>query len=413
MSDIRPFRGIRPVPEHAAKIACPPYDVINTDEARALAEGNPISFLHVDKAEIDFPPGFNLYDPAVYAKAAENLHKMLAQGLLKQDAKECFYIYEQTMGDHTQKGFVVGASVDEYEQNLIKKHELTRKDKEDDRTRHVEALMANSGLVFLCYKHRAAIDGLLDEASQGAPVYDFVAHDKVRHRFWVVADDALIARIQQAFLAIEAMYIADGHHRSASGYRVRDILRAKNPKHTGNEAYNHVLAVVFPDDQLHILPYNRVVKDLNGHGPADFLKKIEEKFVVRPTTQKAPTKALHFGMFLEGQWYELEARPGTFPAADPVLSLDVSILQNNLLDPLLGIKDPRTDKRVDFVGGIRGTAELERRCAKDMKVAFSMFPTSIQQLESIADAGQIMPPKSTWFEPKLSSGIVLRSLADK
>lgn len=411
MSDIQPFPGLRPRPDLVHLVASPPYDVLNSEEAREMAKGNPHSFLHVTKAEIDLPPDADPHKEEVYQKGAENFKKMIEEGVLIRDEKPCFYIYQLTMGDHSQRGLVVGASVDEYVRGVIKKHELTRREKEDDRARHVEVLGANAGPVLFTYRAQEGILNLINHlCARDEPVYHFKAVDGVGHTLWRVDQDGEIHQIQQAFLGVEALYVADGHHRTASAYRVRDILKAKNPGHMGKEPYNHFMAVLFPDEELRIMGYHRVIKDLHGHSVEAFIEKVQEKFTLAPTDQPEPSEARQFTMYLEGKWYRLEAKEGTFSSDDPVKSLDVSILQDNLLGPLLAIDDPRTSSRIDFVGGIRGTKELERRCSKDMKVAFALYPVSVDQLMTIADRGAIMPPKSTWFEPKLRSGMVIRTL---
>jgi len=414
MSRIKPFQGLRPLPDKAALVASPPYDVLSSQEAREMAQGNPLSFLHVIKPEIDLDPGVDLYADEVYAKGAENFEKLQSDGVLVRDEKPRLYVYSQRMRigdrDHVQIGVLAGASVLEYESGLIKKHELTRADKEADRTRHVETLNANAGPVFLTYRASAAINDLVSRVTAGTPTYDFTAQDGIGHRLWVVDDDATIAALVEAFDAIPCVYVADGHHRSASAANAGRRRRAANPSHTGEEPYNFFLAVFFPHDQLYIMDYNRVVLDLGGLTEEQFLSRVHERFEVGPSDSAGPARATEFGMYLAGRWYRLVARPGTYDAADPVSSLDVSILQNNLLAPILGIEDPRTDKRIDFVGGIRGTAELERRVNQGAAVAFAMYATSIEQLMAIADAGKIMPPKSTWFEPKLRSGLVVNLL---
>jgi uncharacterized protein (DUF1015 family) len=414
MSIIKPFRALRPAPDKASRVAAPPYDVLSSDEARAMAQGNPYSFLHVSKPEIDLDPDIDHYSDAVYAKGAESLARFQKEGVLLREERPCLYVYQQTMRirdrDHVQVGVVAGASVAEYQSGLIKKHELTRADKEKDRTRHVDTLDANSGPVFLTYRASTRIDALVDGVRAGRPAYDFVADNGIRHVVWVVGGEEQIAALTGEFAKLSHMYVADGHHRSAAASAVHDMRRAKNPRHTGEEGYNHFLAVIFPHDQMHIMDYNRVVKDLKGQSQGSFLNAVREKFEAEKTESPRPERATEFGMFLSGQWYRLKARPGSYDAKDPVRSLDVSILQENLLSPLLGIEDPRRDKRIDFVGGIRGTAELERRVNEGWAVAFAMCPTSMEQLMSIADAGQIMPPKSTWFEPKLRSGLLVRPL---
>ena len=412
MAEIRPFRAFRPRPELSDKIASPPYDVLNSDEARAMAKDNPLSFLHVVKPEIDLPPTTHIYAPEIYAKGAENLRRLTTEGHMVRDAEPCFYAYQQKMGDHVQVGLVVSASVDEYDRDLIKKHEFTRKVKEDDRTRHVDTLNANTGPVFLTYRKLAAIDAIVDGVRSARPDVDFIAPDGIGHTVWVIREREKIEALRAAFTRVDALYVADGHHRSASASRVAALRRAANPNHTGKEAYNHFMAVLFPDDQLKILDYNRVVFDLNGLSPEEFLLRTAEQFSVEETSEPRPTEPRTFGMYLGGKWYRLRAKPGSFPENDPVLSLDVAILQENLLRAILGIEDPRTDDRIDFVGGIRGLGELEKRCAEGAMVAFALYPTSVQQLMAIADAGKVMPPKSTWFEPKLRSGLLVRPLDD-
>jgi len=378
-----------------------------------MALGNPLSFLRVVKAEIDFPAGIDTHSDEVYEKGAANLRGLEEQGALIRDENPCFYIYELTMDGHVQKGVMLGASADEYEQGLIKKHEFTRRDKEDDRAHHVDVLDANTGPVMLTYRATEALDGAVERiCTTTEAVYDFVAADGVRHRMWAVCEAADVAEIQQGFGGVDALYIADGHHRSAAGYRVRNLRRDRNSGHDGTELYNHYLAVAFPDDQLQILGYYRAVASLNGLSGAEFLARVEEKFEVSRTEEPMPSGLHQFTMHFDRAWYSLVAREGTFPADDPVLSLDCSILQENLLSPVLGIGDPRTASGIDFIGGIRGTGELERRCSLDMKVAFALYPVTVGQLIAISDAGAIMPPKSTWFEPKLRSGMVTRSLND-
>jgi uncharacterized protein (DUF1015 family) len=409
MSDVRPFRALRPRPELAARVAAPPYDVISSDEARKMAEGNEISFLHINKPEIDLPPDVNLYDDRVYATGARNLRRFMGAGVFVREAEPRFYIYQQRMGGHVQAGIVCAASCQEYADGLIKRHEFTRKDKEDDRTRHTHELNANAGPVFLTYRKRPDIDAIVDSIRKGAPVYDFVASDGIAHTVWIVPVEQTEA-IRAAFGRVPALYVADGHHRAASAARVGLERKASNPAHHGDEPYNYFLAVLFPHDQLRILDYNRVVRDLGGLSEKKFLEKVGERFTVAPAPEARPDAPRRFGMFLGGKWYRLEARPGTFAADDPVRSLDAAILQENLLAPVLGIADVRTDKRIDFVGGIRGLGELEKRCKEGWAVAFALFPTSLDQLMSVADAGLVMPPKSTWFEPKLRSGLLVRTL---
>lgn len=411
MSIIRPFRGLRPAPGLAPKVAAPPYDVLSSAEARVMAAGNPVSFLHVNKPEIDLPEDVGLYDDRVYAQAVTNLRRLMDEGTLVVDPEPWLYLYRQTMGEHQQYGLVVCVSADEYDRDLIKKHELTRQDKEDDRTRHVAETNCNAGPVFLTYRAEANIDAMVSRIAQGAPDEDFVAPDGIGHTLWVIRDAASIEALVKHFALVPATYVADGHHRSASAARVARMRREANPAHRGDEEYNFFLAVLFPHDQLKILDYNRLVKDLNGLTQEEFLAQVGERFEVSITDAPKPTAVRELGMFLGGRWYRLRARDGSFPAEDPVRSLDVSILQENLLAPVLGIGDPRKDKRIDFVGGIRGLGELERRCGEGWAVAFALCPTDITQLLSVADAGRIMPPKSTWFEPKLRSGLVVHLLS--
>ena len=409
MSDVRPFRALRPRPDLAARVAAPPYDVINSEEARKMAKGNEISFLHVNKPEIDLPADVNLYDDRVYATGVKNLRRFMAEGVFEREAEPRFYVYQQRMGEHAQAGIVGAASCREYAEGLIKRHEFTRKDKEDDRTRHTHELNANAGPVFLTYRKRPEIDSIMDAIRAGRPLYDFVSPDGIGHTVWTVPPEQT-ATLQKALAAVPALYVADGHHRAASAARVGIERKGANRHHRGDEPYNYFLAVLFPHDQLRIMDYNRVVKDLNGLTEDRFLAKIREKFAVTKAAEPRPDAAHRFGMYLGGTWYRLEAKAGTFPAGDPVRSLDVAILQENLLAPVLGIADPRTDKRVDFVGGIRGLAELEKRVGQGWAAAFALFPTSLDQLMSVADAGLVMPPKSTWFEPKLRSGLLVRTL---
>jgi len=408
MSLIRPFAGLRPAPDRAADVIAPPYDVLNTEEARRRAAGRPWSFLHISKPEIDLPPETDPYSAAVYAKGRDNFQHMRREGVLVSDPRPCYYLYRLVMGAHTQTGIVAAASVPDYDTNRIRKHEFTRPDKEDDRVRQIDALNAQTGPVFLTYRHSAAIDALSGRVVAGVPEVDVTADDGVRHTLWVVRDAAQIETITRSFDAMDRLYIADGHHRSAAASRVAAARKAANPKHRGDEPYNYFLAVVFPDNQMQILDYNRVVRDLNGVTRADFLKEIEKAFTLSPETAAVrPERAHEFGMYLPGQWFRLRIQMDRIPVSDPVRRLDVSLLQDNLLAPLLGIGDPRRDKRIDFVGGIRGLKELERRVdSGEMAVAFALFPTSIHDMMDVADAGEVMPPKSTWFEPKLADGLV-------
>lgn len=414
MSVIKPFKGLRPIQQYAEKVASPPYDVINSEEAREIVKGNPYSFLHVNKPEIDLPRGTDLYSDEVYRQGAKNLKKLIDDGIIVQDEKPCFYIYKQIMGEHEQIGLVAGASVEEYDNDLIKKHELTRVDKENDRLRHILSLNAQVGPVFLTYTAKQSIDSIINELIQKKPVYDFSGDDGIKHIFWVVSEDDDIQKIQREFAGIDCLYVADGHHRSAAASRACQELKSKNPDHSGDEEYNYFLSVIFPHNQMYIMDYNRVIKDLNGLTKEDFFDKISANFLVRKyshTDSYKPVIKHDFGMYLDGNWYKLSAIPGTWNESEPTERLDVSILYNNLLQPVLGIGNPRTDKRIDFVGGIRGMKELERRVnSGEMTIAFSLFATSIEDLMAIADAGKIMPPKSTWFEPKLRSGLVIHQL---
>lgn len=414
MVKIKGFKGIRPNLELAEKIASHPYDVLNSQEARYMVKDNPYSFLHVVKSEVDLPEDINLYSEEVYLKASENLKKMISEGWLQQDSQENMYLYRQIMKGHEQYGLVVDSSVQDYLDEKIKIHELTRETKEQDRINHVKYTNANTGPVFLTYPAQDAINEIVAGVANKKAEYDFTAEDGIKHTLWVIKDSEVIEQLISLFAEIPFTYVADGHHRSKSAAMVGEMRKKANPNHTGKEEYNWFLSVIFPDNQLKILDYNRVVKDLNGLSIDEFLDKVNEKFEVVPVCcvhEGKPQTYAHFGMYVNNQWYYLEAKEGTFDKNDPVESLDVSILYNNLLAPVLGIGDPRTDNRIDFVGGIRGLGSLERRVnSGDMAVAFAMYPTSIQQLMTIADAGKIMPPKSTWFEPKLRSGLIVHDL---
>lgn len=412
MSIFKPFRAWRPAADQARQIASFPYDVINSDEARELARGNPLSFLHVGKPEIDLPPELSTHDDRVYQTGRENLRHFIDSGVLKRDGAPCFYVYQQTMGSHVQAGLVGLCSVAEYERGLIKKHEHTRPDKEDDRTRHVTECNANAEPVFLAFRAVADIDAVIDAARATPAVYDFTADDGIGHAVWVVRDPATVARLEALFAAVPALYVADGHHRTAAAARHGQQMRSKNPNPRGDEPYEFFMAVVFPHDRLQILDYNRVVRDLNGMTVEAFLAALNKDFVVTPAGDARPPRPQTFSLLVNGAWHRLEARPGTWPADDPVRGLDVAILQENLLAPILGIQDPRTDTRIDFVGGIRGTAELEKRVKNGWAAAFALYPTSLDQLMAVADAGMIMPPKSTWFEPKLRSGLLVRLIEE-
>jgi uncharacterized protein (DUF1015 family) len=403
MTLIRPFAGLRPVAGRAADVIAPPYDVLNSAEARQRAEGRPWSFLHISRAEIDLPEGTDSHDPAVYARAAENLARMLDAGVLQRDTRDCYYVYRLVMGEHSQTGLVALASVADYDSNRIRRHEFTRPDKEDDRVRQIEALNAQTGPVLLACKSSDDVDALLDAVTGGEPEVEVVADDGVVHSFWVVSDSAQIASITQAFDVMDALYIADGHHRSAAASRVAS-------SHAGAGA-GGFLTVIFPHRQMQILDYNRVVRDLNGMTPETLLAGLVGNFRVTPVDgAHHPAGSGEFGMYLAGQWYRLQVNPDRIPD-DPVARLDVSLLADNLLEPLLGISDPRRDSRIDFVGGIRGLGELERRVdSGEMQVAFSLYPTGMEALMAVADAGKVMPPKSTWFEPKLADGLVSHML---
>jgi len=408
---ISPFRALRPEPSRAAQVASPPYDVVNTDEARQLAKDNPYSFLHVSRPEIDLPAGTDIYSDQVYAKAAENFRRLIEICPLKTDDAPTLYLYRQVMNENAQTGIVACCSIDEYDDNLILKHEKTRPDKEDDRTRHIIETRAQTGPVFLTYRGREEINSLVDEATTREPhepLYDFTADDNIRHTIWIASDAANLAR---AFREVERLYIADGHHRAASASRARAELKSKNHHHTGDEEYNRFLAVLFPSDQLRILPYNRIVRDLGGFSPEEFLAKVKEKFSVTEDAPPVPERRGQWSMYLNKRWHKLTLKDNAAKTADPVASLDVSILQDNLLDPILGIKDVRTDKRIDFVGGVRGANELARLVDEGKAaVAFSLFPTTLDDLLRVSDAGSVMPPKSTWFEPKLRDGLLIHCI---
>lgn len=414
MAVFKAFKAVRPLSETAEKIAALPYDVMNSEEAREMVIGNDLSFLHVDKAEIDLDLSINPYDEKVYLKAKENLDSLEAKGYCRQDEKNCFYIYRQIMDGRAQTGLVGCAGIDDYINGVIKKHEFTRADKEQDRINHVDYCNANTGPIFLTYRENDFIsETISDWQRTHSPVYDF-ENSSVQNTVWVIDDEATNKKLAEAFSKIDSLYIADGHHRCASAVKVGLKRREQFPDFDGSEEFNFFLAVAFPKNELAIMDYNRVLKDLNGLSKEAFFEKLSEKFTVEEYKGEGayhPEKRHTFGMYLDKKWYRLEAKEGTFDEGDPVLRLDVSILQNNCIDPIFGISDPRTDKRIDFVGGIRGLGELERRCSLDMKLAFSMFPTSLDELMDIADAGKVMPPKSTWFEPKLLSGLFIHKLS--
>ena len=401
---IRPFTGLRPRTEHAAAVAAPPYDVLSSDEARVRAAGKPHSFLHISKAEIDLPPEVDHYAPEVYVKSAENLQKLIAADILFRDAKPCYYAYRLVMRTHTQTGLIAAASVADYDTNRIRKHEFTRVDKEDDRVRQIEALNAQTGPVLLAHPDSDEAEQLIATATAGTPVADVTADDGIRHTIWLIDNDATIAKISAVIDAMPSLYIADGHHRSAAASRIAAARRGKgNP-----DSAEYFLAVIFPARQMRIMDYNRVVRNLNGLSVETFLAAVGERCSVTPSaTQAAPTRTGNFGMYLDGRWYQLAIRPELVPTQDPVRRLDVSVLSEQILAPILGIADLRRDTRIDFVGGIRGLGELERRVdSGEMAVAFAMYPTQMSELMSVADAGEVMPPKSTWFEPKLADGMV-------
>lgn len=415
MAVVRPFKGLRPPVQWVEQVASRPYDVLNSEEARAEAAGNEKSLYHIIKPEIDFPVGTDEHDPAVYHKAFENFQAFQEKGWLVQDAQPCYYIYAQTMNGRTQYGLVVCASVEDYLQGRIKKHELTRRDKEEDRMKHVRVNNANIEPVFFAYPANAQLDALVATYTCNKPLYDFVAPDGFGHHFWMINDANDIDRITSIFAEMPSMYIADGHHRSAAAALVGAEKAQQNPNHKGDEAYNFFMAVCFPDNQLTIIDYNRVVKDLNGLTAEAFLAALETSFVVEEKGIEAhrPNQLHNFGLYLEGRWYSLTAKPETYDDNDPIAVLDVTISSKYILDDLLGIKDLRSDKRIDFVGGIRGLSELSQRVdSGEMKVALALYPVSMDQLIAIADSGNIMPPKTTWFEPKLRSGLVVHKLDD-
>lgn len=412
MVRVKPFAAIRPPKDIITEVAAPPYDVLNSEEAKAMAGEK--SLLHITKPEIDFCPMLDEHDERVYEQAVKNFKEWQAKGWLKRDSKECYYVYAQSMESRTQYGLVLCAHTDDYASGKIKKHELTRKDKEKDRMIHVRIQNANIEPVFFAYKDNSELNDIVAKASSGKPEYDFVDENKFRHRFWPITEQETIERITWIFTnEVDAFYVADGHHRTAAAALVGAEKRTKNPHHTGNEEYNFFMTVCFPASQLKIFDYNRVVKDLNGLSPEEFKQALKTDFVLedRGTEIFRPSKLHEFGMYLGGRWYSLQAKPGRYDDDDPIGVLDVTILSNHVLDKLLGIKDLRTDNRIDFVGGIRGLGELERRVdSGEMQVAFALYPVSMEQLMNIADSGNIMPPKTTWFEPKLRSGLAIHSL---
>lgn len=407
MAVIKPFECVRPCERVADRVAALPYDVYNRQEACEVVKKEPLSFLKIDRAETQFDASVDTYAPQVYQKAKELLEKAIADGTFITDTDRCYYIYELTMDGRSQTGIVACASIDDYQNNVIKKHENTRADKELDRITHVDTCSAQTGPIFLAYRANQVIDKEVDRVKQSPSIYNFVSDDGIRHQVWKIADKAAVENIKNAFEKIDSIYIADGHHRAASAVKVGLKRRKNNPDYTGEEEFNYFLSVLFPDEQLMILPYNRVVKDLNGYTKEQFMEKIAQNFdITESDGQVMPDKKGTFGMYITGKWYRLTAKKEIL-SEDPVDGLDVAILQNNLLEPVLGIHDPKTDSRIDFVGGIRGLDELEKRCNEDCVLAFSMYPTSIKELFDVADAGKLMPPKSTWFEPKLRSGLFI------
>lgn len=413
MATVKPFFCIRPAAELAHRVAALPYDVYNRSEAKVVAGQDPLSFLNIDRAETQFPDDVDTYADCVYAKAAELLNARIADGTFVTDTTRNYYIYELTMEGRTQTGIVACASIDDYLNNVIKKHENTRADKEEDRIRHVDTCNAQTGPIFLAYRRNETIYSVVEETKKETPLYSFTSEDGITHRVFVISDPAAVSAVSDAFSSIDSIYIADGHHRAASAVKVGLKRRGEHPDYDGTEEFNFFLSVLFPEDELKILPYNRVVKDLNGMTKDEFLSRIAQDFTVESLGTEAfqPTKKASFGMYLDHTWYCLTANDALQQITDPVESLDVSLLQDYLLAPVLGIGDPRTDKRIDFIGGIRGLKELERRVAEDMTVAFSMYPTSILELFAVSDAGRLMPPKSTWFEPKLRSGLFIHKLS--
>ena len=412
MAVVKPFICIRPAKEHAAEVAALPYDVYNRKEACAAVKGNPLSFLNIDRAETQFSDDVDTYADCVYEKARELLDSQIADGIYVTDAGDHYYLYELTMDGRSQTGIVACCSIDDYVNGVIKKHENTREEKELDRIRHVDTVNAQTGPIFLAYRQNIALKEIVAEEKTKPALYDFVSDDGIRHRVWRIDGADRTDAIEAAFAAIPSTYIADGHHRAASAVKVGLKRRTKHPGYTGEEPFNYFLSVLFPDEELMILPYNRVVRDLNGMSTEQFFEKLKEKFELEEIGKEpyAPVQKGTFGMYLDGTWYALKILP-QYRSADPVKGLDVSILQDHILAPVLGIGDPRTDQRIDFIGGIRGLKELERRVGEDMEVAFSMYPTSIEELLSVADAGLLMPPKSTWFEPKLRSGLFIHRLS--
>lgn len=415
MVDIRPFRAYTPSPEIAKDVAALPYDVMTTQEGKEITKNNTLSFLHVEKASIDLPDSVNEHSLEVHHKAKVNLEDLINKKNLVQTNTTSLYLYQQIMGKHKQLGLVTVTSVQEYDQNIIKKHELTREDKEKDRTQHIDIVNANTGPVFLTYKNKPSLDLLLSSLITEKPTIDFTSDDNIKHTLWVVSNKDAIQSITREFAQIPCLYIADGHHRTAAASNVARLRKGKNKYHNGSEPYNYFLSVIFPDNQVNVMEYNRAVKTMNGFTRATLLAKLKEKFEVSPVIVSNPEEAKPkhracFTMFIEGVWYYLRTKPEFVPKNSPVKSLDVSILQNEILEPLFNITNPRTDKNLEFIGGIRGMRELVKRCQEDCKIGFALHPTGVDQLMQIADAGEIMPPKSTWFEPKLRSGLIVNLL---
>ena len=420
MITINPFRGIRPAPEKANAVVSLPYDVLSAEEARNMAKDNPESFLHVTRPEIDMDPRIDCYDDAVYQQGKENLEKMLRDHILIRDETPCFYVYKLRMGSHTQVGLVATVAVKDYQEKRVKIHEFTRQDKEDDRTRHIEILQAQAGPVFLMVQVKDVIQHLIESQMQKTPLYDLLKDNDIQHTLYLIDDPEVIQKLRDEFAKLDTLYIADGHHRSAAASRVQQILQAKNPNHTGEESYNFFLSVIFPDSQLRILDYNRVIRDLNDMDKETFLKKISADFEIEPYVPASGAESVYhppashtFGMYLDHQWYALKLKKGLHDCTNPVECLDVWILQEKILNPVLGIKDIRTDKRIQFIGGIRGLGWLEKLVdSGKFKIAFALYPTQIEELIAVADAGSLTPPKSTWFEPKLGSGMIVHKIND-
>lgn len=413
MAKVKPFKGVRPPRELVENVASRPYDVLNSDEARAEAEGNPKSLYHIIKPEIDFEPGTDEHDPRVYDRAVENFNAFQKNGWLVQDDKEHYYIYAQTMDGRTQYGIVIAANVDDYMQGRIKKHELTRRDKEEDRMKHVRVNNANIEPVFFAFPENPVLEGIISRISESEPEYNFTADDGFGHHFWVIDEEDTIATITEEFAKIPSLYIADGHHRTAAAALVGNEKAKSNPSHRGDEEYNYFLAVAFPASHLKIIDYNRVVRDLNGLSPEEFIKAIEKNFTVECIGENvyAPARLHNFSLYLDGKWYSLTAKDGTYNDSDPIGMLDVTVSSDLILRDILGITDLRSDKRIDFVGGIRGLGELKRRVdSGEMAMALALYPVTMQQLMNIVDTGNIMPPKTTWFEPKLRSGLIIHKL---